>query len=166
MQCFPLTEASSLREGIIKRDNVEALKNVIEDEPHFFTKIIDNDLRALTMITKHFMSEHEKGIIESQRRKLWWQRWKRWFHGGKRRWLVSQMLDCDVGGVEKISSSGSKFMANAEDCLDGCDGAGGGEVKGGGVDLGVVNSLLGEIPGDVMGEKGRDTIGVDGGAVW
>ncbi|GKF97717.1 hypothetical protein Tco_0293538, partial [Tanacetum coccineum] len=71
-----------------------------------------------------------------------------------------------VGGVEKISSSRSKFMANGEDCLDGCDGAGGGEVKGGGVDLGVVNSLLGEILGDVMGEKGRDTIGVDGGAVW
>ncbi|GKE75080.1 hypothetical protein Tco_1537121, partial [Tanacetum coccineum] len=56
-------------------------------------------------------------------------------------------------------------MANEEDCLDGCDGAGGGEVKGGRVDLRVVNSLLGEIPRDVMGEKSRDTIGVDGGAV-
>ncbi|GJY05126.1 hypothetical protein Tco_0371066 [Tanacetum coccineum] len=41
-------------------------------------------------------------------------------------------------------------MANGEDCLDGCDGAGGGEVKGGGFNLGVVNSLLGEIPKDVM----------------
>ncbi|GJU46953.1 hypothetical protein Tco_1204219 [Tanacetum coccineum] len=45
--------------------NVEALENVIEDEPHFFMKIIDNDLRTLTMITKHFMSEHGKGIIGS-----------------------------------------------------------------------------------------------------
>nr|GFA30647.1 hypothetical protein [Tanacetum cinerariifolium] len=43
---------------------------------------------------------------------------------------------------------------------------GGGEVKGGRVDLGVVNSLLGEIPRDVMREKGGDTIRVDGGAVW
>ncbi|GJZ79808.1 hypothetical protein Tco_0644645 [Tanacetum coccineum] len=39
-------------------------------------------------------------------------------------------------------------------------------VKGGGVDLGVVNSLLGEIARDVMGERGGDTIGVDGGVVW
>ncbi|GKA11466.1 hypothetical protein Tco_0691012 [Tanacetum coccineum] len=31
----------------------------------------------------------------------------------------------EVGGVEKISSTRSKFMANEEDCLDGCDGAGG-----------------------------------------
>ncbi|GKG28276.1 hypothetical protein Tco_0406603, partial [Tanacetum coccineum] len=44
-------------------------------------------------------------------------------------------------------------------------GACGGEVKGSGFDLGVVNSLLGVIPGDVMRERGRDTIGVDGGAV-
>ncbi|GJY31281.1 hypothetical protein Tco_0414776 [Tanacetum coccineum] len=43
---------------------------------------------------------------------------------------------------------------------------GGGEVKGGGFNLGVVNSLLGEIPKDVMGERGGDIIGVDGGAVW
>nr|GEV48908.1 hypothetical protein [Tanacetum cinerariifolium] len=43
---------------------------------------------------------------------------------------------------------------------------GGGEVKGSGVDLGVVNSLLGEIPGVVMGERGGDTIEVDGGVVW
>ncbi|GKG27587.1 hypothetical protein Tco_0405914, partial [Tanacetum coccineum] len=72
----------------------------------------------------------------------------------------------NVGGVEKISSTGSRFMANGEDCLYVCDGAGGGEVKGGRVDLGVVNSLLGEIFGDVVGERGRDIIRVDGGAVW
>ncbi|GJX95561.1 hypothetical protein Tco_0351359 [Tanacetum coccineum] len=36
--------------------NVKTLENVIEDEPHFFTEIVDNDLRALTMITKHFMT--------------------------------------------------------------------------------------------------------------
>ncbi|GJS54547.1 hypothetical protein Tco_0627909 [Tanacetum coccineum] len=71
----------------------------------------------------------------------------------------------EVGGVEKISSTGFKFMANGEDCLDGCDGAGG-EVKGGGVELGVVNSLLGEIPRDVMGERGGDMMGLSGGPVW
>ncbi|GJX14909.1 hypothetical protein Tco_0206667 [Tanacetum coccineum] len=41
-----------------------------------------------------------------------------------------------------------------------------GKVKGGGVDLGVVNSLLGEIPKDVMGESGGETLRVDGGTVW
>ncbi|GKD75655.1 hypothetical protein Tco_1333937 [Tanacetum coccineum] len=45
-------------------------------------------------------------------------------------------------------------MVNGEDYLDGCDGTGSGEVKGGGVDLAVINSLLGEIPKDVMGERG------------
>ncbi|GJY86348.1 hypothetical protein Tco_0500374 [Tanacetum coccineum] len=44
-------------------------------------------------------------------------------------------------------------------------GAGGGEVKGGGVGFGVVKSLLREIPGDVIGESGGETFGVDGGAV-
>ncbi|GJT48233.1 hypothetical protein Tco_0974390 [Tanacetum coccineum] len=44
-------------------------------------------------------------------------------------------------------------------------GAGGGEVKGGGVDLGVVDSFLGEIPRDVMGESSGETFGVDGGTV-
>nr|GFB27593.1 hypothetical protein [Tanacetum cinerariifolium] len=43
---------------------------------------------------------------------------------------------------------------------------GGGEVKGGRANLGVVNSLLGEITKDVMGERGRDTIGVDREVVW
>nr|GEV33132.1 hypothetical protein [Tanacetum cinerariifolium] len=72
---------------------IKVLENVNEDEPYFFTEIVDNDLRALAMITKHFISECGKGIIGSQRRKLWWQRLKRWFHGGERRWLVGQMLD-------------------------------------------------------------------------
>nr|GEU80937.1 hypothetical protein [Tanacetum cinerariifolium] len=40
------------------------------------------------------------------------------------------------------------------------------EVKGGGFDLGVVNSLRREILGDLMGESGEDTFGVDGGTVW
>nr|GEV15133.1 hypothetical protein [Tanacetum cinerariifolium] len=38
----------------------------------------------------------------------------------------------------KYGLDGSKFMANGEECLDGWVGAGGGEVKGGGVDFRVV----------------------------
>ncbi|GKE74812.1 hypothetical protein Tco_1536853 [Tanacetum coccineum] len=71
----------------------------------------------------------------------------------------------EVGEVEKISSTGSKFMANGEDCLDGCDGASGGEVKGGGVDFGVLKGSPGEILGETMGERGGDMIGLGGGPV-
>ncbi|GKE14358.1 hypothetical protein Tco_1421935, partial [Tanacetum coccineum] len=39
--------------------------------------------------------------------------------------------------------------------------ADGDEVKGSGVDLGVVKSLLGEIPGDVIRESDGEALGVD-----
>ncbi|GKG57424.1 hypothetical protein Tco_0584850, partial [Tanacetum coccineum] len=45
-------------------------------------------------------------------------------------------------------------MASSEECWDGWVGAGGGEVKGGGVDFGVSMILLGEIPRDIIGENG------------
>ncbi|GKD47320.1 hypothetical protein Tco_1271965 [Tanacetum coccineum] len=74
-----------------------------------------------------------------------------------------------LGGVENKSSMGLMLMANGEECLDGWVRAGGGEVTGGVVDFGVIRSLLGEIPGDIMGERGGEAcggevFGVDGGA--
>ncbi|GKC42585.1 hypothetical protein Tco_1060307 [Tanacetum coccineum] len=136
MQCSPLTEASSLRD----RNDVEAFKDVIEDEPHFITKIVDNDLLAKVVVAM-------VGELVS--------------------WREEARIGCgEMGGVEKISSIGSKFMVDGEDCLDGCDGAGGGEVKGGGVDLGVIKSFSGEIPGETMGESGGDIIRLGGGPVW
>ncbi|GKB18024.1 hypothetical protein Tco_0851947 [Tanacetum coccineum] len=62
----------------------------------------------------------------------------------------------------KKSLMGSKFMANGEECLDGWVGVGGGEVKGGGVDFGVSRTLLGEIPGEIIGESGGEVFGFDG----
>ncbi|GKC12004.1 hypothetical protein Tco_1008786 [Tanacetum coccineum] len=44
-----------------------------------------------------------------------------------------------------MSSTGSMLIANGDDCLDGCVGAGGGEVNGGGVVLCVFKSSLREI---------------------
>nr|GEV37696.1 hypothetical protein [Tanacetum cinerariifolium] len=41
-----------------------------------------------------------------------------------------------------------------------------GEDNGREVNLGVFKSFLGEIPSDVMGERGGDTIRVDGGTIW
>ncbi|GKF14571.1 hypothetical protein Tco_0056033 [Tanacetum coccineum] len=85
--------------------------------------------------------------------------------GGRGGSMVSLRGCGEVGEVEKISSTGSKFMANGEDCLDGCDAASGGEVKGGGVDFGVLKSSSGEILGETMGERGGDMIGLGGGLV-
>ncbi|GJW35261.1 hypothetical protein Tco_0058181 [Tanacetum coccineum] len=72
----------------------------------------------------------------------------------------------EVGGVEKMSSTGSKFMVRGKECLEGCVGAGGGEVNGGGNDFGVSKSLLGEIPGVVIGESDGEIFRDDGGAIW
>ncbi|GJY68942.1 hypothetical protein Tco_0471924 [Tanacetum coccineum] len=63
------------------------------------------------------------------------------------------------------SSMGSKFMVRGEECLEGCVGAGGGEINGGGDDFGVSKSWLGEILGVVIGENGGETFRVDGGIV-
>ncbi|GJY72777.1 hypothetical protein Tco_0477208 [Tanacetum coccineum] len=71
----------------------------------------------------------------------------------------------EVGGVEKMSSTGSKFMVKGEESLKGCVGADGGEVNRGGDDFGVSKSLLGEIPRVAIRESGGETFGVDGGTV-
>ncbi|GJX63037.1 hypothetical protein Tco_0295937 [Tanacetum coccineum] len=78
-------------------ENIKALDNVIEDKPHFITKVVDNHFCALAMFAKH-------------------------------------------------------FMANEEDCLEGYDGAGGGEVNGRGVVFKV------EPFGNRWAEIGFDTV--------
>nr|GEY27570.1 hypothetical protein [Tanacetum cinerariifolium] len=67
----------------------------------------------------------------------------------------------EVGGVENKSLMGSMLIAKGEECLDGWVGDDEGEVKGGGVDLGVTKSLLGETPM----ESGDEEFRVDGEAV-
>ncbi|GJR43470.1 hypothetical protein Tco_1311573 [Tanacetum coccineum] len=71
----------------------------------------------------------------------------------------------EVGEVEEMSSTGSKFMVKGEECLEGCVDAGRGEVNGGGDDFGVSKSLLGEIPRVVIGESGGEIFGDDRGVV-
>nr|GEV24312.1 putative reverse transcriptase domain-containing protein [Tanacetum cinerariifolium] len=91
--------------------------------------------------------------------------------------LAKRSMDSNdgVGGVENKSLMGSKLMDSGEECLNGWVGAGGGEVKGGGVifrvsrgevkgggvDLGFTKSLLFE----TLRESGNEEFGVDGGAV-
>ncbi|GJT13102.1 hypothetical protein Tco_0860144 [Tanacetum coccineum] len=47
----------------------------------------------------------------------------------------------EVGGVKKMSSTGSKLMVRGEECLEGCVGAGGGEVNRGGDDFEALGSM-------------------------
>ncbi|GKB42658.1 hypothetical protein Tco_0887600 [Tanacetum coccineum] len=68
------------------------------------------------------------------------------------------------GGRGGSIVEGVELKANSEECLDYWVRAGGGEVKGGGVDFGVSGTLLGEIPGVIMRESGGEAFGVDGGA--
>ncbi|GKB04938.1 hypothetical protein Tco_0833133 [Tanacetum coccineum] len=44
-------------------EDVEVLEDVVKDEPHFITKVIDEYLCLLTMLTKHFMSEYRENIM-------------------------------------------------------------------------------------------------------
>ncbi|GKE53563.1 hypothetical protein Tco_1488719 [Tanacetum coccineum] len=81
--------------------------------------------------------------------------------GGRSSSMSKKVLG-EEGGVENKSSMGSKFMANGEECLDGWVEAGGGEVKGGGVDFGVSRTLLGKIFREIMRESGGEVFGVDG----
>ncbi|GJS64169.1 hypothetical protein Tco_0678733 [Tanacetum coccineum] len=64
-----------------------------------------------------------------------------------------------LGGGGFVVGDGS-----GEECLDGWVGAGGGDVKVGGVVFGVSRILLGVIPGDIMGESDGEAFGLDGGA--
>ncbi|GKC02872.1 hypothetical protein Tco_0994482, partial [Tanacetum coccineum] len=64
-----------------------------------------------------------------------------------------------------MSSTGSKLMVRGEECLEGCVGAGGGEVNGGGDVFGVSKSFLGDIHGVVIGESGGETFRDDERAI-
>ncbi|GKD79559.1 hypothetical protein Tco_1342180 [Tanacetum coccineum] len=83
---------------------------------------------------------------------------------GGRSSSVSKSVCGEVGGVENKILMGSKLMASGEECLDGWVGAGGGEVKGGGVVFGVSRIEFGMVPEDNMGESGGEAFRLDGGA--
>ncbi|GJU24147.1 hypothetical protein Tco_1162768 [Tanacetum coccineum] len=75
-------------------------------------------------------------------------------------------LDPSIGLPIKLPMwQSSMLMAKGEECLDGWVRAGGGEVKGGGVDFGVTRSLLGKIHGENAEESGGEEFGVDGGVI-
>nr|GEV83591.1 hypothetical protein [Tanacetum cinerariifolium] len=124
--------------------------DVIENEVHFIMKVVNNDLSALTMVTKYFMSRVGGGFMVL----------------GGRSFRESKNACGEVGGIKKISSIGSMFMVRDEECLEGCVGTYGGEFNKGRDDFRVRKGLLGKIPDVVIGKRGGETFGDDGGAVW
>nr|GFC09791.1 hypothetical protein [Tanacetum cinerariifolium] len=84
--------------------------------------------------------------------------------GGGSLAMLSMESKDRLGGVENKSSMGSRLMANGEESLEGWAGAGGGEVNGGGVVVGISRSLLGEDPVEIMSERGVETFCKDEGA--
>nr|GEV36377.1 hypothetical protein [Tanacetum cinerariifolium] len=85
MQYSPLTEASS-KEVLVCKGG-EALENVIEDEPYFITKIIDDHLQVeMAMV---------KGRFHNLR--------KRW-------WLICQTLDIIEQGFVEVAGWWSEVV--------------------------------------------------------
>ncbi|GKA33406.1 hypothetical protein Tco_0719835 [Tanacetum coccineum] len=136
------------------------------------------------MIVKHFMSEHRKERLLALRATIVvaiiegkgsiaevWCYCQSDLLNTKRSVEVEEISGFEVifdreskSAEEKVGGM-KKNRAQESECVWRI-GAGGGEVKGGGVGFGVVKSLLREIPEDVIGESGGETFGVDRGAVW
>ncbi|GJS69008.1 hypothetical protein Tco_0701849 [Tanacetum coccineum] len=108
-------------------EDIEAIENVIEDKPHFFTKA-----KVVVEMVGEEVPWPEEAVVD---------------------WPSVQLIRTTVKDEEdwwflEVDLQGSQRSGE--------------EVNRGGVDLGVVNSLLGEIPRDVTGESGGETFGVDG----
>ncbi|GKB28809.1 hypothetical protein Tco_0868210 [Tanacetum coccineum] len=78
------------------------------------------------------------------------------------------LLDLNGGRCGGKGRRGGSMVGSGEGWLiersnESNDSRGGGGVV---VHGGVFKSLLGEIPSDMIGERGGGTIGLDGGAVW
>ncbi|GJV32311.1 hypothetical protein Tco_1392711 [Tanacetum coccineum] len=127
-------------------------------------KVVNNDLGALTMFATHFMGEHRKGLLGSRGGRCSGNGGRGGFMDGRgcRSSRESRNVYGKVGGVKKMSSTGSKFMIRSDECLKCYDGAGGGKVNEGGDDFGVSKSLAGKIPGVVTGESGEKIFEDDG----
>ncbi|GJV02839.1 hypothetical protein Tco_1336408 [Tanacetum coccineum] len=96
----------------------------MDDEVEALKKVIEDDL--------HFFKE----IVDNDLRRRGGS-----MVGSGEGWLSKSLIESNDG------RGGGELVVHE-------DGSGGGEVNGRGVVLGVFKSLLGEIPGDVMGERG------------
>ncbi|GJU00531.1 hypothetical protein Tco_1110869 [Tanacetum coccineum] len=159
-----------------------SVENVIENESHFSLEVVDQDLSSLAMFTKHFMGEQRKRVVS-----FGVGEGKEEFMGGigGGSFAIRSMVakdglggdglvvdggrspstssrDREDGGVANKSSMGSRLIVTSEVSLDSWVGAGGGEVNGGGVVLGVSKQFSFELV--FIGDSGGEIIGEVGGA--
>nr|GEV17477.1 hypothetical protein [Tanacetum cinerariifolium] len=138
----------------VVRNNIKAVKNVIKNEPHLISEIVNNNLCSLAIFTKHSCVSKEKRLFGPNGGK-----------GGKEEVSFDTFGEGrdEIGNYGGNGGRGSSIFERGGGVLaihsmkskDGLRGeglvvigeswvrAGGGEVKGGGVDFGVI--LLGEI---------------------
>ncbi|GKF04228.1 hypothetical protein Tco_0034896, partial [Tanacetum coccineum] len=106
---------------------VKTILNVIEDESHFITKVVYNDLGGGGFVVLRGRSSRE-----------------------------SKNTCGEVGGVEKMSSTRFKFMVRGEECLEGCVGAYGGDDFGVSKSLfgEIPGVVIGESEGEIFEDDG------------
>ncbi|GJW30723.1 hypothetical protein Tco_0047598 [Tanacetum coccineum] len=139
--------------------NAMAVENVVENESHFSLEVVDQDLSSLAMFTKHLMGRgggvgSNSGVGEG----------KEEFMGG----IGGSFAKCSM--VAKDDLGGDDSLLMVEDHLahqvkmEKIFGAGGGEVNGGGVVLGVSKPFSLEFIIVLIGDSGGVVIGEVGGA--
>ncbi|GJV63561.1 putative reverse transcriptase domain-containing protein [Tanacetum coccineum] len=128
-----------------KIQDIEAIENVVENESHFSLEVVDDGLSSLAMLIIHFGKVNSMGGM------------------GSGSLAIRSIVSNDGrGGGGKDSVEGAKFFEGVKKGLRRV-GAGGGEVNGGGVDLGVSKRLPLEVAGEMIGESGGIEVGEVGG---
>ncbi|GJW09688.1 hypothetical protein Tco_1575515 [Tanacetum coccineum] len=140
-------------------------REVVENESHFSLKIVDQDLSSLAMFTKHLMGGSvgsNFGVGEEKIESIGG------IGGGsfaKRSMVAKDGLGGDgfvVDGGRSPSKSRKMRSVVVEEQV--FNGSGGGEVNGGGVDLGVSKQFSLELIVVLIGDSGGVVIGEVGGA--
>ncbi|GJY12514.1 hypothetical protein Tco_0381823 [Tanacetum coccineum] len=143
---------SSMRSRLMANgDDIEAIENVVENESHFSLEVVDDGLSP---------NDGSGGLIEGRFG-------KRCDGNGGRSGSMSEVgegkvdLMVGIGGgsltIHLMVSNDGRGGGGL--VVEGGIGAGGGEVNGGGVDLGVSKRLPLEVAGEMIGESGRIDVG-------
>nr|GFB37824.1 hypothetical protein [Tanacetum cinerariifolium] len=117
--------------------------DVIENESHLISEIVNNNLGSMAMLTKHYELEKEKDclVLVAEVEDFW------------EKMVVVVVVKCLLLVVEGLLVYRKELRER-------------GEVMDGGVDFRVSRSLLCEILREIMGDKFGEEFRVDGGVIW